>query len=89
MENRNRSVKEYIPVSCDFIDDIEIIATSRKQVEIGIQSPTHNSIFISKIKTWFTKESVEYLEFYGGVFVRLDKISSLDGKKMLDNSCNL
>ena len=87
MEHRNGNIEPYIPVACSFIDDVEIMATRGKEVEIEIHSTSKSTIFKGKIKTWFTRESIEYLQFQGGVYVRMDKIESFNGKKMLDNSC--
>lgn len=71
--------KIYKPVACDLVDQIEILATQKKQVELSYH--TGKSIVTEKhiLKTWETKNQEEFLITRSGLRVRLDKIQSIDG----------
>lgn len=75
-----RTTKTYKAVGCDFMDQIEILASRGKEVEltylneIGIAHKT-----ITVLKTWETKEKEEFLITVDGLRLRLDYVLSIDG----------
>ncbi len=72
--------EEYIPVSCDLLDKIEILATYKKQVLVVYAD---NDEFIEEqltIKTWETSNKEEFLIAENGLKIRLDQIMSLNGE---------
>ncbi len=70
----------YIPVSCDFVDQIEILATKRKEVEVVYHDvASEERILRTVIKSWETKKKVEYLITISDERIRLDRIKSIDG----------
>ncbi len=79
----------YKPVPCHIIDEVEILATYKKLARITIRGLNDDFEFEGRIKTWFTRNKVEYLQFLGGVFIPMDKISILNGKKVDDKSCEI
>ncbi len=78
MEDRRKNLS-YTPVACEVIDHIEIIATRGEKVTVKLGSSTEQYLFKTRIVTWFTKNSVEYVEFEGGYLVRLDRLVSIGG----------
>lgn len=89
MENRQNNLKNYIPVSCDVIDQIEILATQKNRVLVQVKFSKSSFHFSGIIKTWFTKDKVEYLQFRGGTYIRLDKVYQIDNILVKDNSCKV
>lgn len=75
----------YIPVSCDLIDQIEIIATQKELAIITylFDGKLHSQEVI--LKTWLTRESKEYLVLQDGTEIRLDKIFSINNQKFHDS----
>jgi transcriptional antiterminator Rof (Rho-off) len=80
MENRQRNITNYNPVPCQLIDEIEILATYNKEASIEIVDNSNPIILKGKIDTWFTKNSIEYLKFKGGVYLRLDSITKVNNQ---------
>jgi len=70
----------YVPVGCDFVDHIEILATQRRntvlvyQDETGVEQQTK-----AVLKTWETKNKEEFLITQDGLRLRLDHVLSIDG----------
>lgn len=79
----------YQPVSCDLVDQIEIFATNRQTVRVVVGDESHSFLLKSKIKTWYTKDKVEYLVFQGNVKIRLDKIIQIGDFLAADSYCSL
>jgi len=86
MEDRHRNL-EYIPVACDVVDHIEIFATTRQKVSIVLGGFENQIRFKGVIKTWYTKDKVEYLQLVGGCFVRLDKLVEIGGISANGRTC--
>lgn len=81
------TIKSYIPVSCDLIDQIEIFATSKKIIKLVY---IRNNKEVSKdilIKTWETSNKEEFLVTNQDDRIRLDHILSIDGIRF-ENSCS-
>ena len=88
MENRDRTIA-YEPVSCDIVDQIEILATRKKISSVVLGNDKEQYLLTGIIKTWFTKEKVEYLLFSSGIQVRLDKIIEIEGFSVNDTVCKV
>jgi Rho-binding antiterminator len=70
---------EYQPIACGFYDELEAIATRKKQVYLQYfndlrqlcQGP-------ATIKTFFTRDHAEFAQLSSGEEVRLDHIIRID-----------
>jgi len=71
--------KSYRPVSCDFIDQVEILALRKKSVRITYSDSNDVSQISDVIATWYTKEKVEYLQTTSGIHIRMDDIIDING----------
>ncbi len=89
MENRQQHITPYVPVACEWIDLIEIAATKHQPVQIELNHEDSSYTLSGKVRTWYTKNKVEYLQFKNGVFIRMDKILRLNGLSAQDNSCKV
>ena len=70
----------YVPVGCSFIDYIEIFATERKKIELIYVDEANDPISVmTTLKTWETKDKVEYLVTVDGLLIRLDRVISIGG----------
>ncbi|WP_235295685.1 hypothetical protein [Portibacter marinus] len=69
----------YQPVDCNFIDQVEIMATRKLMVNIAFLHDDQIKTIYAQIKTWFTKEKVEYLETQDGMVFRMDEIIEING----------
>ena len=74
-----KDVQQYRPVGCDFVDQIEIFATQKKQVDVTYDNG--NAIVTEQhvLKTWETKNKEEFLITVSGLRIRLDFIHAIDG----------
>lgn len=72
---------QYIPVSCDLVDQIEIKATKKSCVAIRYLNEGNEVATEGVIETWITRKHVEYLIMSDGTEIRLDRISLLDNQK--------
>jgi len=78
---------EYRPISCDYVDHIEHLATIKKVVAISyrdgdVVATSEEDLLI----TWKTEAGKEFLYTRNGLKIRLDQIVSIDGKE-LTKSC--
>ena len=83
MNSRNQP---YIPISCSFYDYLEEAATLKQMASISYMQEGELLEIVSRIKTLFIKDKVEYMELESGQFVRLDHLVSFNGK-ILPTSC--
>ncbi len=84
-------MNSYIPISCEFYDELEAISTLRKIVEIEFltESGVNNNI-LGKIVNLYNSDKVEYMVLESGLEIRLDRLISVDGKRLSDyDSCDL
>lgn len=76
---------EYIPVSCEFHDRLEDLATLRKQAGVSYVdengAPQQRSAVIKDV---FAREGADYLTLSSGETVRLDRLVEVDGYKLAD-----
>lgn len=70
------------------VDQIEIFATQKKFVTIVLKGKDSQTSFNTIIKTWKTRNKVEYLITSENIEIRLDTIESIDGISF-NNSCNI
>lgn len=81
--------RKYIPVSCDFVDLIEIKATQKVLVHINYKDRSNTVHTLhTRIKTWETRNKVEYLITIENEEIRLDDVISIDGINS-KNSCRV
>lgn len=86
----NKMNDKYVPVACEIVDHIEILATQRKTVEIEYKKGNNIASTAAVIKTWFTKGKEEFLETKLGKKIRLDSILKLNKKSVLTlSNCNI
>jgi len=73
----------YIPISCEFHDRLEDLATLRKQAHIRYQDDDgveqHRDATIIDV---FTKAGAEYVSLSSGETLRLDRLVEVDGDKL-------
>lgn len=79
---------DYQPISCDYVDIIEHLATIRKEVEVKYLDESGDSVIQNDILvTWENDGKAEFLITKTGSRIRLDHIISLDGKMRQNDSC--
>ena len=78
------SNRSYIPISCSFYDELEALATLRKEAIILFRE--HDGVKTiearGKIKDFFIREGAEFLLLDTGLEIRLDYLISVNGKVM-------
>ncbi len=87
-QNQNMSPREYRPVGCDIHDKLESLATLHQPAEItytGPQGVEHRSC--GHIEDVYTEGKAEYLRLDDGEVIRLDWITSVDGRSEEQRSC--
>ena len=74
-------MEEYIPINCNFYDELEALATMKKTCQIIFR---HENGGISTIRgvifDLYTRNKIEYLTLDSGLEIRLDKLMEVDGK---------
>ncbi len=79
--------KPYHPISCDFYDELEAIATLKQVCNITFwQEQGVRQTVKSRITTLFTRNKEEFLEMDNGMIIRLDQIIKV-GDKELQSYC--
>jgi Rho-binding antiterminator len=78
--------ENYKPVSCDFYDELEALATQRKDCDIIFINNESRSKIRAGIADLYTREKVEYMKTSSGLEIRLDKLVEVDGK-IASNYC--
>ncbi len=75
--------KKYVPINCDFYDEIELRALRGSSCTIVFYSEDETEKTIEGvIKNVFAKNKEEFLETKSGMLIRLDRLISIDGKKV-------
>jgi Rho-binding antiterminator len=73
--------KKYEPVNCDFHDDLESLITLRKQAVITYRDQSdHEAIAQGHVVDLFTKDHEEFLKMSDGLTLRLDRVTSVNGR---------
>ena len=71
----------YLPVDCALHDELLARATLKRTVEIGyIDQEGEERVVRDRIVDVFARNRAEYLKLAGGLEIRLDKLTHLDGK---------
>ena len=78
--------QNYTPVSCDFYDELEALATTRKTCDIIFINNESRSQVRAGIADLYTRDKVEYLKTNAGLEIRLDKLVEVEGK-IASNYC--
>jgi len=79
--------QKYQPISCDYYDELEIVAMRQTVAQIVFKNESGEENTIStKIKTLQTRNSEEFLILENGDEIRLDKLISMNGK-IVKNYC--
>lgn len=77
--------KKYVPISCDFYDEIELLALRGSMCTVIFKNKNDESQTIeSVIKNVFTKNKEEFLEMKNGDLIRLDRLISINGIPLPD-----
>ena len=71
---------DYIPINCNFYDELEALATLGKKCDILFLREEARVTLTGVIKDLYTREGVEYLKMDSGLEIRLDKLVQVDGK---------
>ena len=85
MTNDNQEAG-YSPVSCDFYDELEALATQHKPCEIIFINNGSKSVIHTRIAKLVTRDKTEYLVTDSGLEIRLDQLVQVDGK-LSSNYC--
>jgi len=81
--------KIYKPISCDYVDYIEHLATLKKEVSIKYLEALETLDKKEDVLiTWKNESGIEYLYTKSGLKIRLDHIVAINGKKPGDD-CSL
>lgn len=81
--------KKYVPINCDFYDEIEIHAMRKSKIMVVYLSENEKQTTIEGvIKNVFAQNKEEFLEMESGLIFRLDRLISLDGK-VVPGSCEI
>lgn len=79
--------ENYIPISCDFYDEIELRALRGSQCTIVFKNENNEEVTLEGIiKNVYAKNKEEFLEMKSGKIIRLDQLVSIDGK-LVPKSC--
>ena len=79
--------KTYQPISCNFYDELEALATLKKRSLIRYLSIEGNHIEVEAIIVdLYTKNKEEFMQLDNGLILRLDQLVEVDGKA-LQNYC--
>lgn len=79
--------KKYHPISCDFHDELQLIALRKMVVPIVCQKPDGGETTIeSKIADLYTREKEEFLLLPSGEEIRLDRLVSVNGIELKNYS---
>lgn len=81
IDNINWKEEPYIPIDCNFYDEMEAIATIKSECEIVFSNSVGATIKIcGHIKTFLNRNGEEFVELSDKRMIRLDKLISVNGK---------
>ncbi|WP_354686563.1 hypothetical protein [Cupriavidus necator] len=79
------STPQYHPISCEFHDRLEDLATVRRPAQIRYRdsdgTPQQRTAAITDV---FSQGGAEYLTLKSGETLRLDQLVEVDGEKLAD-----
>ena len=75
--------QKYIPISCNFYDELEALATLKKSCAIEYKDEKgENKSVEAVIIDFFIQDKVEYLLLDNDQSIRLDQLISANGKQL-------
>jgi Rho-binding antiterminator len=75
-------MESYIPINCDFYDELEALATLKKPAEIVFITENEGKLTVKGVITdLFIRDKVEFMSLDNGLEIRLDKLLSVNGKE--------
>jgi Rho-binding antiterminator len=81
--------KKYVPIDCNFYDEIEILAMRKsKSTVVYLSEKDEPTTLEGVIKNVYAKNKEEFLEMESGLIFRLDRLISLDGK-VVPGACEI
>jgi Rho-binding antiterminator len=81
--------KKYVPIDCNFYDEIEILAMRKsKSTVVYLSEKDEPTTLEGVIKNVYAKNKEEFLEMESGLVFRLDRLISLDGK-IVPGACEI
>ena len=90
MSEELKDSRPYTPISCDYVDYIEHLATLRRAVDIEYRLDGQPQIQKDdRIKTWENESGVEYLISRSGLKIRMDDIIAINGKAPGGDNCSI
>ena len=76
-------VQKYQPISCDFYDELELLAMRQQEADLLLHDGHGSEERIrSVIKNLYTRNKEEFMLLRDGSEIRLDRIISVNGKAM-------
>ncbi|MCC2545898.1 hypothetical protein LJY25_05535 [Hymenobacter sp. BT175] len=77
-------MSDYQPISCNFYDELEALATRRQPAEIRYRAPdaAAEASVTGVIADLYIRDKVEYLRLTDGFELRLDWLVAVDGKEL-------
>jgi Rho-binding antiterminator len=73
----------YIPVNCDFHDQLESLATLRQPCQIVYRNAADESVEIDGlIVDVYAANRADFIKLHDGTEIRLDRIVSVNGKSV-------
>jgi Rho-binding antiterminator len=72
---------KYIPVSCDFHDELEALATLRQDCQIVYRNEADEVVEVNdRIVDVYAANHADYMKLRNGTEIRLDRVVSVNGK---------
>lgn len=73
----------YIPVSCDFHDELEALATLRQECRIVYSNAANELVEVQdRIVDVYAANKADFLKLKDGTEIRLDRIVSVNDKQL-------
>lgn len=73
----------YIPVSCDFHDELEALATLRKECRIVYRNAANELVEVpGRIVDIYAASKADFIKLNDGTEIRLDRIVSVNDQKV-------
>lgn len=78
-------MNDYQPVSCQFYDQLEAMATLRQRASFIVMNPLGQpQVVTGIIKDLYTRFQAEFMRLDNGMEVRLDRILQVNGKRPVE-----
>lgn len=78
---------KYIPINCNFYDELEALAVLKKETVIQYYNDQGAALEkTARILDFFIRDKVEYMKLSDATDIRLDYLIAVDGKA-LPNHC--